>query len=283
MIHEAWAQPPSAASTARSWCDDGASILSSSRAPPEEDVADDDGDELQVLDDEEEEEDAPMPPVEEQEPEPEPVDITPVAGSPAKVTQSAYVELMPSIFPHRPPTVFFEVPPGLPSRAERGSSAKADASVAARVRVPLDAALTRTLCMRIEKNANSVRHAFKRAGFTVNPTGHSAPPLVCWAKHQGDKLFKELPPGGLVNHFPGSWTLGRKDGLAKILNAQQQRLGSSEYNFAPRTFTLPADRYALEHALAAGTLQGNGAFIVGLTSLSESSTSLITTYPSRRR
>ena len=30
----------------------------------------------------------------------------------------------------------------------------------------------------------------------------------------------------------------------------------------PRTFTLPQDRHALETALATGSLQGDGAFIV---------------------
>ena len=65
-----------------------------------------------------------------------------------------------------------------------------------------------------------------------------------------------------MNHFPGSWALGRKDGLARILGDQQRRLGGTEYSFAPRTFTLPHDRAILERALASGQLQGGGTFIV---------------------
>jgi hypothetical protein len=36
----------------------------------------------------------------------------------------------------------------------------------------------------------------------------------------GDKLWTQLPVGAIVNHFPGSWTLGRKDGLSKIIGEQ---------------------------------------------------------------
>lgn len=258
MIHEAWVQPPTAASTARSWCDDGTSALGSGRGPVDDEAEDEDEEALMEALPALEEEDAPMPPTEEVEPV--------VSAAPPKVVQSSCVELLPSIFPHRPPTVFFELAAGMPPRTEavaaRGGASQGDEDQGdTRVRVTLDATTSRALCMRIEKNANSVRHAFKRAGFVVNP-GHSAPALVCWAKHSGEKLWKELPPGGLVNHFPGSWTLGRKDGLAKILADQQKRLGCSEYNFFPRTFTLPADRNSLEHALSHGQLQGDGAFIV---------------------
>ena len=184
---------------------------------------------------------------------------------PGKPVHAHSVELLPSIFDQRPPTIFFDSPVGLPPRGSTAPPASASKDGALppteRIHVPLDAA-PRSLCMRMEKNANSVRHAFKRAGFTVNPTSESARPLVCWARHSGDKLWKELPLGSIVNHFPGSWTLGRKDGLAKILTEQQRRLGGHEYNFIPRTFTLPADRASLERAIAEGSLQGDGAFIV---------------------
>ena len=81
-------------------------------------------------------------------------------------------------------------------------------------------------------------------------------------RHSGDKLWKELPRHGITNHYPGSWALGRKDGLWKHLSAQQRRLGDSTYDFVPRTFVLPADRGALERAAAAGLLRGGGALIV---------------------
>jgi hypothetical protein len=116
--------------------------------------------------------------------------------------------------------------------------------------------------MRIEKNANSVRNAFKRAGFGINLPKEKQSPAVTWSRCVGDKLWTQLPVGAIVNHFPGSWTLGRKDGLSKIIGEQQRRLGGTEYAYAPRTFTLPSDRPKLESALAQGELQGGGTFIV---------------------
>ena len=221
---------------------------------------------------EEEEVEAELEPVPESE-EPQLQDVAmaeaeplpaPAPAPPAKVVQAMHVDVLPSVFSNRPPTILFEMPPGLPPRSltatpKRGSTEGAPQPV----RVPLDGLSPRAVCMRIEKNANAVRHAFKRAGFTVNPSSESARPLVCWARHSGDRLWKELPLGSIVNHFPGSWTLGRKDGLARIMAEQQRRCGH-EYNFVPRTFTLPADRGALERAHAEGTLMGGRgcAFIV---------------------
>lgn len=169
---------------------------------------------------------------------------------------ASHLELLPSIFPNRPPTIYFDRPPGLPERDSLQDTS------AERMRVAIDTNGPRSLCMRIEKNANSVRHAFKRAGFTVNAAKEAVRPLVCWSRHSGDKLWTELPLGARVNHFPGSWTLGRKDGLSRILSDQQKRLGGTEYAFVPRTFTLPGERGALERALASGQLQGGGTFIV---------------------
>ena len=179
------------------------------------------------------------------------------AGGAGSASSATHVELLPSPFPDRPPTILFDLPPGLPPRAS-GMAASLRECVR---RVPL-ATVGRSLSMRIEKNANAVRHAFKRAGFTVNPPSAKQKPIVCWAKHSGDKLWTDLPVGSRVNHFPGSWALGRKDGLARILGDQRQRLGGSEYGFSPRTFTLPQDRRELERAYAQGTLQGGGTLIV---------------------
>ena len=114
------------------------------------------------------------------------------------------------------------------------------------------------LCMRIEKNATRCALCARR--LANRPPGNGSWP-VCWAP-PGDKLWKELPLGSIVNHFPGSWTLGRKDGLSRILTEQQRRLGNHDYNFVPQTFTLPGDRSTLERAWSEGTLMGGGAFIV---------------------
>ena len=61
-------------------------------------------------------------------------------------------------------------------------------------------------------------------------------------------------------------TVGRKDGLAKSLHAQQRRLGAlgmaEAYSFVPRTYILPQDRPSLERAAERGALRGGGVLIV---------------------
>ena len=116
--------------------------------------------------------------------------------------------LLPSPFAAagRPPTLYFERPvgqaprPSLPTVPYRGGP-------------PPN--------VKLELNANSVRNALKSAGFKV-VKGVSTVRLL-WARHTGSNLWTQLPRGAIVNHFPGSWVLGRKDGLAKSLHAQQRR------------------------------------------------------------
>lgn len=47
-----------------------------------------------------------------------------------------------------------------------------------------------------------------------------------------------------MNHFPGSFQIGRKDRLCRNLYHAQALYGKNEYNFVPMTFVIPAD-YAL--------------------------------------
>ena len=132
------------------------------------------------------------------------------SGVPVKhpVAQATHATLLPSVFAHRPPTLYFERPPGLPPRGSPDSLGDWQPTggpnplrLPPRIQVPLGG--SRVLCMRIEKNANSVRHAFKRAGFGVNLAKEPAAPVVTWSRHTGDKLWTQLPLGAVVNHFPG--------------------------------------------------------------------------------
>ena len=51
-----------------------------------------------------------------------------------------------------------------------------------------------------------------------------------------------------INHFPGSFQIGRKDRLWKNLSHMQAIHGKKEYNFFPLTFILPADLKLLKKA-----------------------------------
>jgi tubulin polyglutamylase TTLL4 len=47
-----------------------------------------------------------------------------------------------------------------------------------------------------------------------------------------------------VNHFPASWTIGRKDKLCKNLARMKREFGEP-YNISAVTFILPGDRAKL--------------------------------------
>jgi hypothetical protein len=53
----------------------------------------------------------------------------------------------------------------------------------------------------------------------------------------------------VLNHFPGSWCIGRKDNLARNLN-RARRTHPSAYDFLPETYNLPADRAYFESRFA---------------------------------
>ena len=114
---------------------------------------------------------------------------------------------------------------------------------------------------------NAVKAAFKTAGFRVlaeakakekrtaasteNETASAepgagaarAPPgvfNVAWngALRKGD--FERLNAHQRVNHFPGTWELGRKDKLGANLEKARRRRPDA-FDFAPRSFLLPRD------------------------------------------
>jgi tubulin polyglutamylase TTLL6/13 len=54
-----------------------------------------------------------------------------------------------------------------------------------------------------------------------------------------DRLYK-MKPFQRINHFPGMYTLARKDHLARNLNKMQKRF-ETDYKFFPQTWLLPAE------------------------------------------
>lgn len=51
-----------------------------------------------------------------------------------------------------------------------------------------------------------------------------------------------------LNHFPGSFQIGRKDRLWRNLSKMQTRFGKQEFGFFPRSFVLPQDMKLLKKA-----------------------------------
>ena len=62
-----------------------------------------------------------------------------------------------------------------------------------------------------------------------------------WGSHQKPEGFKSIKDYQKINHFPGSFQLGRKDRLCRNLYHAQAKYGKTEYNFVPITFVLPLD------------------------------------------
>ena len=58
-----------------------------------------------------------------------------------------------------------------------------------------------------------------------------------------------------VNHFPGSFQIGRKDRLWRNISRLQSRVGRKCCNFVPHTYVLPHDLMLLQRAWEEGSKQ----------------------------
>jgi tubulin polyglutamylase TTLL4 len=140
------------------------------------------------------------------------------------------VRLVPSLFPDRPATVLFEYDKSLGLLREDSARAKE----------PL---LGRTLMYRTCWERQSVRNAFARAGFLRTS---SSSWTASWGKHPSAEDYQSLNRFQKVNHFPGSWCLGRKDRLMRTLGRKRReglRAGAA-YDFLPSGYLLPRERRA---------------------------------------
>ena len=62
-----------------------------------------------------------------------------------------------------------------------------------------------------------------------------------WGKHMKSVCFKTVKESQKVNHFPGTFQVGRKDRLWRSLSRMMVKHGRKEFGFAPRTYILPQD------------------------------------------
>ncbi|CAM9806442.1 unnamed protein product, partial [Laminaria digitata] len=122
------------------------------------------------------------------------------------------VKLVPSMFPDRPPTVFFEYPKEL-------GMARFDNVCYSE---PLG---SRRLLFKCHWERNSVKNAFYRAGFSRTKSTLSW--TASWGKHPTREGFRNLNRFQKVNHFPGSWCIGRKDRLMRTLARHKREVNSA--------------------------------------------------------
>ncbi|XP_069388592.1 tubulin monoglutamylase TTLL4 isoform X2 [Paralichthys olivaceus] len=93
---------------------------------------------------------------------------------------------------------------------------------------------------------NVVKHTIGRSHFKVTKKSHDW--LGCWGHHMKSPGFKAIGEHQKLNHFPGTFQIGRKDRLWRNLSKMKARFGKQEFSFFPRTFILPQDIKLLRKA-----------------------------------
>ncbi|KAK7913701.1 hypothetical protein WMY93_013912 [Mugilogobius chulae] len=93
---------------------------------------------------------------------------------------------------------------------------------------------------------NIVKNTIARSHFKATKKSHDW--LGCWGHHMKAVCFKTIGEHQKLNHFPGTFQIGRKDRLWRNLSKMAVRFGKQEFNFFPRTFILPQDIKQLRKA-----------------------------------
>ncbi|NWH36957.1 TTLL4 polyglutamylase, partial [Chloropsis hardwickii] len=139
--------------------------------------------------------------------------------------------LVCSLFPNVPPTIYFstrdETVEKLPWEQRK---------------------LLRWKICRVTPNI--VKQTIGRSHFRVSKK--SSDWLGCWGHHMKSPGFKAIREHQKLNHFPGSFQIGRKDRLWRNLLKMQARCGKKEFNFFPQSFILPQDIKLLRKAWEEG-------------------------------
>ncbi|KAG7170272.1 Tubulin polyglutamylase TTLL4-like [Homarus americanus] len=91
-----------------------------------------------------------------------------------------------------------------------------------------------------------VRKTIANSGFRI--TKKTLQWCGTWGKHMKSPCFKAVREFQKINHFPGTFQVGRKDKLWKNFLRLQTKFGKDEFGFIPKTFVLPGDLKALKAA-----------------------------------
>ncbi|KAM6200185.1 tubulin monoglutamylase TTLL4 isoform 1-T1 [Sarcoramphus papa] len=97
---------------------------------------------------------------------------------------------------------------------------------------------------------NIVKQTVGRSHFRVSKKSNDW--LGCWGHHMKSPSFRSIREHQKLNHFPGSFQIGRKDRLWRNLLKMQARCGKKEFNFFPQSFILPQDIKLLRKAWEEG-------------------------------
>ncbi|XP_057191788.1 tubulin polyglutamylase TTLL4 isoform X1 [Triplophysa rosa] len=135
--------------------------------------------------------------------------------------------LVPSLFPHMPPTLYFS-------------------TASEKVELLPPEQMNQLKWKITAVTPNVVKNAISRSHFKATKKSHDW--LGCWGHHMKSPGFKAIREYQKLNHFPGSFQIGRKDRLWRNLSKMQARFGKKEFGFFPRSFILPQDIKLLRKA-----------------------------------
>ncbi|KAM4024826.1 tubulin monoglutamylase TTLL4 isoform 2-T2 [Anomaloglossus baeobatrachus] len=145
-------------------------------------------------------------------------------------TSNVQPALTPSLFPNTPPTIYF---------------ATQDEKVEL-----LPWAQRKLMKWKMSTvTPNVVKQTVARSHFRITKKNDW---LGCWGHHMKSTGFKAIRDYQKLNHFPGSFQIGRKDRLWRNLSKMQARFGRKEFNFFPQSFVLPQDIKLLRKAWEQG-------------------------------
>ncbi|XP_069472972.1 tubulin monoglutamylase TTLL4 isoform X2 [Ambystoma mexicanum] len=151
-------------------------------------------------------------------------DLEQTPESPDKICKAAFT---PSTFPNVPPTLYF---------GTRNETVEL---------LPWEQ--RKLLKWRMSTvTPNVVKQVIARSHFRITKKNHDW--LGCWGHHMKSPAFKTILEHQKLNHFPGSFQIGRKDRLWRNLSKMQVRFGRKEFNFFPQSFVLPLDIKLLKKA-----------------------------------
>ncbi|XP_031549397.1 tubulin polyglutamylase TTLL4-like isoform X2 [Actinia tenebrosa] len=135
--------------------------------------------------------------------------------------------LTPSLFAHIPPTIYFTI------EGEKVA--------------PLPHELRKLLRWKMSSiTPNVVKQCIARSGFRATKRPNDW--LGYWGKHMKGTAFKSIREHQKVNHFPGTFQIGRKDRLWGNISRLMIQHGKKEFGFLPQTYCLPYDFKLLKRA-----------------------------------
>ena len=89
-----------------------------------------------------------------------------------------------------------------------------------------------------------VINALEAGGMKYTPSNRHF--NLLWAKRATPHILAKLSPFQKINHFPGTWGIGRKDMLAMNVARMRRQFGSQIFNIVPPSFILPRDMEDVE-------------------------------------